>query len=101
MARSTADATRFTQAGPYASSKASAIAFSSPAPPNETPQQKVARLREAARRYKGGQESAWDKIVTRGRGVADFAHRFTALSLIGLTGEIQSYRRSQGVHGSS
>ncbi|OCK83355.1 hypothetical protein K432DRAFT_322477, partial [Lepidopterella palustris CBS 459.81] len=86
MARSASDATRFTATGPYAHSKpgtrASTFAFADPPPPNETPQQKVARLREAARRAKLGQISTFDKVVTRGRVWADAAHRFTAITLI-------------------
>lgn len=88
---STKDPTLFTQTGPHASAKpmpprGTTIPIGGPAPPNETPQQKVARLREAARRSKLAQESAFDKVVSRGRVVADYAHRFTTLSLIGFTG---------------
>ncbi|KAF2431264.1 hypothetical protein EJ08DRAFT_611127 [Tothia fuscella] len=87
---STKDPTLFTQTGPHASAKpmpprGTTIPIGGPAPPNETPQQKVARLREAARRSKIAQESTWDKVVMRGRVVADFAHRATTLSLIGFT----------------
>jgi len=91
MARSAADATRFTATGPYASSKpaprASTISLSSPAPAGETPQQKVARLKDAARRAKLDQVSGFDKVVARGRVWADRVHRVTALSLITLTGK--------------
>jgi hypothetical protein len=85
------DPTLFTSTGPYAAAKpapprATIIPIRGPAPPNETPQEKVARLREAARRAKIGNESTFDKVVARGRVVADFAHRFTTLSLIGFTG---------------
>lgn len=84
------DATRFTATGPCAHSKpstrASVLDFADPPPPNETPQQKVARLREAARRAKLGQVSRFDKVVAKGRVVADTAHRFTAITLIAATG---------------
>ncbi|OCL13000.1 hypothetical protein AOQ84DRAFT_372576 [Glonium stellatum] len=84
------DATRFTATGPCAhskpSSRASILAFADPPPPDETPQQKVARLREAARRAKLGQVSRFDKVVAKGRVVADTAHRFTAITLIAATG---------------
>ncbi|KAF2834772.1 hypothetical protein M501DRAFT_943629 [Patellaria atrata CBS 101060] len=88
MARSAMDATRFTATGPYASSK-----FNSPirppassSVPGETPQQKVARLRENARRAKLAKESTFDRIVARGRVWADRAHRVTAITLIAATG---------------
>ena len=90
MARSAMDATRFTATGPCAHSKpstrASVLAFADPPPPNETPQQKVTRLREAARRAKLEQVSRFDKVVAKGRVVADTAHRFTAITLIAATG---------------
>ncbi|EON65319.1 hypothetical protein W97_04557 [Coniosporium apollinis CBS 100218] len=91
MPRSAADATRFTATGPYAygkpTSRASTIALNSaPAPLNETPQQKVLRLRDAARKARGGQTSTFDRVVTVGRSVADRVHRFTAMTLIGFTG---------------
>ncbi|KAI5782634.1 hypothetical protein EDC01DRAFT_664348 [Geopyxis carbonaria] len=72
MPRSVADATRFTPTGPHAS---------------ETPQQRVARLRSAAREAKATREAGtlMDRIVERGRYVADKAHRITALTLIGAT----------------
>lgn len=98
MARSPSDATRFTATGPYASSPpsfASAAPSAAPftgrqidfgsAPANETPQQKIARLRSAAQAARRGKESTFDTTVRIGRKVADRAHRFTALGLIGLT----------------
>lgn len=96
MARSPSDATRFTATGPYAASGSSftpnastaqgtQISFGSPAPSNETPQQKIARLRAAAAAAKRGQESQFDQVVRIGRRWADRAHRFTAIGLIGLT----------------
>lgn len=92
MPRSASDATRFTATGPYATAKPSArIASSIPlgnAPQGETPQQKIARLRAAAAQARAGQETRFDRVVRVGRVWADRAHRFTALSLIGLTGEI-------------
>ncbi len=88
MPRSATDATRFTATGPYAYSKtnASTIQLSQPPPSNETPAQKVIRLRAAAQRAKLGQETTWDRVVERGKVWADRAHRVTALSLVGLTG---------------
>ncbi|KAG8626257.1 hypothetical protein KVT40_005202 [Elsinoe batatas] len=89
MPRSASDATRFTATGPYATSKpssvASSISIGPSAPQNETPQQKIARLRAAAAAAKRGQESSFDKLVRVGRVWADRAHRTTAWGLIGLT----------------
>lgn len=98
MARSPSDATRFTATGPYASSspngsqftpsqptQGSQISFGAAAPENETPQQKIARLRTAAANAKRSKEPQTDKMIRIGRAFADRAHRFTALSLIGLT----------------
>ncbi|KAI9820170.1 MAG: hypothetical protein M1827_005792 [Pycnora praestabilis] len=87
MSRSAADATRFTATGPHAHSKSS-IPGSSPSSPQnrETPQEKVIRLRNAARQARLEKVSTFDKIVVRGRVIADKAHRFTALSLIAATG---------------
>ena len=114
MPRSTADATRFTATGPYISTKPSSNAtsnttsfssnpntaqpygaeaspaatrlqFGASAPPGETPQQKIARLRAAAALAKRGKESQFDKTVRIGRIWADRAHRVTAFSLVGLT----------------
>ena len=82
-----ADPTLFTSTTPHASAKPSTVKIGGKAPLNETPQQKVARLREAARKAKQRQESSFDKVVTRGRVWADRAHRFTTLSLIGFTGK--------------
>ncbi|KXT00216.1 hypothetical protein AC578_7001 [Pseudocercospora eumusae] len=99
MPRSPSDATRFTSTGPYVSTKPSSstsftssnsatigtqIKFGS-APPGETPQQKVRRLRAAAALARHGKETKFDKAVRIGRVWADRAHRVTALSLIGLT----------------
>ena len=55
-------------------------------PLSETAAQKVARLRAAHAMQKEAQISTWDRVVVRGRVIADAAHRFTALGLIGLTG---------------
>jgi Cytochrome oxidase c assembly len=91
MPRSAADATRFTATMPHAHSKsphisASPRTTSSPNRPKETPQEKVARLKAAARRAKAGNISTFDRIVVRGRVWADRAHRIVTLSLVGLTG---------------
>ena len=101
MPRSPSDATRFTATGPYASSspnipsgqqppssqptRGSQISFGAPAPENETPQQKIARLRAAAAQSRQSREPGVDKMIRIGRSVADRAHRITAISLIGLT----------------
>ncbi|KAK3116384.1 hypothetical protein LTR53_003304 [Teratosphaeriaceae sp. CCFEE 6253] len=100
MARSPSDATRFTATGPYAASSPS-FASSAPrpggatpfgtqidfgtAPANETPQQKIQRLRAAASLAKRGTESTFDVAVRVGRVWADRTHRVTAGALIGLT----------------
>lgn len=89
MSRSPAsDPTLFTSSTPHASSKQSAthINLNSKVPPNETPHEKVARLREAARRAKLAQQSPWERVIANGRVWADRLHRATASSLIGLTG---------------
>ena len=101
MARSRNDATRFTSTGPSVFAKnhqgtpsfnSAAPAAPSPsqinfgsAPSNETPQQKIARLRAAAAASKRGSESSFDKTVRVGRIWADRLHRVTALALIGGT----------------
>ena len=79
----------FTPSGPHASqplSRGTRINIGGPAPPNETPAEKVSRLRDAARRAKGAKESKADRVIAVGRTWADRAHRFTAYSLIGFTG---------------
>lgn len=115
MPRSPSDATRFTATGPYVANKPTAngspTSFSSnpisapapnpsstaqtsqgtrlkigaSAPANETPQQKIARLRKAAALARQGTETSFDRTVRIGRVWADRAHRFTAIGLIGLT----------------
>lgn len=59
---------------------------SSPQKLVETPAQKVARLRAARFAAKYAEAPLWDRIVIRGRYVADKAHRITVYSLMGLTG---------------
>jgi hypothetical protein len=82
MPRSVADATRFTPTGPHAFTQASVASG------GETPQQRVARLREAARKAKTEKAagSAFDRILDRGRIWADRAHRVVAVGLMGATG---------------
>lgn len=53
----------------------------------ETPAQKVARLRAERFAAKYAEAPLWDRIVIRGRYVADKAHRITVYSLMGLTGK--------------
>lgn len=60
---------------------------SSPQKLAETPAQKVARLRAARFAAKYAEAPLWDRIVIRGRYVADKAHRITVYSLMGLTGK--------------
>lgn len=57
-----------------------------PSADGETPAQKVARLRAAARAQREAQYSRSDRVLARGRIWADVAHRFTTYGLIGLTG---------------
>lgn len=59
-----------------------------PGPVGETPQQRVARLKAAAAKAKSAQVSQFDKWVLVGRRWADRAHRFTAFTLIGVTGTL-------------
>ncbi|QDS75587.1 hypothetical protein FKW77_006221 [Venturia effusa] len=83
------DPTLFTATSPVATAKPTPkntrIAIGGPAPPGETPLQKVARLREAARKAKAANESPAERLIEKGRLWADRAHRFTTLSLIGFT----------------
>ena len=82
--RTVADATRFTPSGPHAFTAAAAAAPGG----GESPQQRVARLRDAARRAKAERDAGtlMDRVVERGRTWADRAHRITAVGLIGATG---------------
>ncbi|RPB09680.1 hypothetical protein P167DRAFT_547803 [Morchella conica CCBAS932] len=82
--RSVADATRFTATGPHAFTRAPPTSGSSGGG-GETPQQRVARLREAANRAKMDQVGMFDRIVDRGRVWADRAHKVVAIGLIGAT----------------
>jgi hypothetical protein len=84
--RSVADATRFTATGPHAFTRAPPSSGS--ASGGETPQQRVARLREAANRAKMDQVGTFDRIVDRGRIWADRAHKVVAIGLIGATGAL-------------
>ena len=90
MSKHVRDATRFTATGVWAHTKpggrATTLQFADPAPKNETPQQKVKRLREAANRAKMAQVTKWDWAYLYGRMAADAAHRFTVYGLIFATG---------------
>lgn len=58
-----------------------------PPPPNETPQEKVARLRAAHRAKVAAQTSSpIDRLIASGRVIADQAHRATAYGLILFSG---------------
>ncbi|KAL8798129.1 MAG: hypothetical protein Q9200_007821, partial [Gallowayella weberi] len=66
------------------------IPRSSPPPPQgppnqETPRQKVDRIRALRAAAKANQFTLWDRIVTRGRRVADAAHMITVYFLVGMT----------------
>lgn len=96
--RSAASATRFTATTPHASSKLGSAAAS----PNsrfkpgsavggnvsgvETPEQRVARLRAAHEAAKNAKTSRFDQILAKSRPFFDSAHKFTVISLVGLTG---------------
>ncbi|KAF2473506.1 uncharacterized protein BDR25DRAFT_257999 [Lindgomyces ingoldianus] len=88
--KSAKDATRFTSTGVWAHTKpggrSTTLQFADPAPKNETPQQKVKRLREAANRAKMAQVTKWDMAYFYGRMAADAAHRFTVYGIIFATG---------------
>ena len=101
MPRSATEATRFTSTGPHAQAYSSASPTStsssvpprgttvdyptSAPPPNETPQQKVARLREAARLAKASSEPPLERWIASGRSVADRLHKGTVIGLISLS----------------
>jgi hypothetical protein len=92
MVRSTTDSTRFTATGVWAHTKpgksvrSTTLDFADPAPPNETPHQKVKRLREAANRAKLAQITKWDWAYLYGRMAADMAHKGTVYGIIFATG---------------
>jgi hypothetical protein len=90
MSKAAKEATRFTATGVWAHTRpggrATTLQFADPAPKNETPQQKVKRLREAANRAKMAQVTRWDYMYLYGRMAADAAHRFTVYGLIFATG---------------
>ncbi|KAL1986800.1 hypothetical protein VTN96DRAFT_5453 [Rasamsonia emersonii] len=105
MSRSAADATRFTATGPYVSSKTatpSAIPYrlppgsklSKPAASSgsnqqqeETPRQKVERLRAQARAARLAQStSRVDRMIEIGRNVANKAHKAMIYTLIAASG---------------
>jgi hypothetical protein len=91
MSKSPKESTRFTATGVWAHTRpggrATTLQFADPAPKNETPQQKVKRLREAANRAKMAQVTNWDYMYLYGRMAADAAHRFTVYGLIFATGK--------------
>ena len=97
MSKHVKDATRFTATGVWAHTRpggrATTLQFADPAPKNETPQQKVKRLREAANRAKMAQVTRWDYAYLYGRMAADAAHRFTVYGLIFATGMLSTPSR--------
>lgn len=89
MSKYTKDSTRFTATGVWAHTKpgrATTLPTAEPAPKNETPAQKVKRLREAANRAKMAQVTRWDYAYLYGRMAADAAHRLTVYGIIFATG---------------
>ncbi|KAF1959817.1 hypothetical protein CC80DRAFT_489898 [Byssothecium circinans] len=90
MSKTPKDSTRFTATGVWAHTKpggrATTLQFAEPAPKNETPQQKVKRLREAANRAKMAQVTKWDYVYLYGRMAADAAHRATVYGIVFATG---------------
>jgi hypothetical protein len=90
MSKSPKESTRFTPTGVWAHTRpggrATTLQFADPAPKNETPQQKVKRLREAVNRAKLAQVTKWDYMYLYGRMTADAVHRFTVYGLIFATG---------------
>ncbi|MCJ1310792.1 hypothetical protein MMC25_004459 [Agyrium rufum] len=85
---------------PSSSSSSSSFSHNPPPPPpsspgsrgnnasgaaTETPAQKVARLRAEHARQRIPKLSAWEKVVLKGRSIADAAHFFVAVSLMGIT----------------
>lgn len=105
MSRSAADATRFTATGPYASSKPSAAPYKLPGflansdskPQNngsggnrqETPKEKVERLRAQARAARIAQStSRLDTLVDFGRRFANKAHKGMVYTLITASGTL-------------
>ncbi|KAK6539945.1 hypothetical protein TWF694_008779 [Orbilia ellipsospora] len=87
-ARSVADGARFVQ---NVKNRADATRFAQNvrSPPansvGESPQQRVARLREAARRERMNQVTTFDKIVHHGRRWADNVHRATVFTIMGFS----------------
>lgn len=108
MSRSAADATRFTATGPYANARPHGPAYKLPsfmknttaqstpggAPgqhpgpgQEETPRQKVERLRAQARAARVAQGSSRvDRVIDVGREVANRAHKVMVYSLIAASG---------------
>ncbi|KAJ9231198.1 hypothetical protein DTO207G8_2859 [Paecilomyces variotii] len=106
MSRSAADATRFTATGPYVSSKAattsatpyklpgfmakkqgSGPSSSGPGGKEETPKQKVERLRAEARAARiAASTSRVDTFIEKGRGIANRAHKAMIYTLIAASG---------------
>ena len=88
MSKSAKDSTRFTATGVWAHTQPgrSLPLNTGPVPKNETPQQKVKRLREAANRAKMAQVTRWDVAYFYGRAATDFIHRATVYGIIFATG---------------
>jgi hypothetical protein len=99
MAKSTGESTRFTATGAWAHTKpggrSTTLQFADPAPKNETPMQRVKRLREAANRAKMAQVTKWDVAYLYGRMAADFAHRTAVYGIVFATGMAAPMDRAQ------
>ncbi|KAF2712208.1 hypothetical protein K504DRAFT_400815 [Pleomassaria siparia CBS 279.74] len=83
------DATKFTATGVWAHTKpgrATTLPTVEPAPRNETPAQKVKRLRERKNQAVMAQVTKWDYLYLYGRNAADVAHRLTVYGIIFATG---------------
>ena len=109
MSRTAIDATRFTATGPYAYSKSSTSTNASSRWPGskvrssqtsqsatggeqqETPKQKVERLRAQARAARFAKSSPFDRLLQKGRLWADRAHRVAVFSLIAASGMFNLY----------
>lgn len=108
MSRSAADATRFTATGPYVSSKASATPYklpgfmakkqsagpssSGPGGKDETPKQRVERLRAEARAARlAASTSRVDTIIEKGRNIANRVHKVVIYGLIAASGTSRSF----------
>lgn len=90
MPKSATDATRFTSTTPQASAKSLPSTHpqkttTKPGPPGETTAQKIRRLKDARDSARNAQVPVIDRMLVKGRVVADWAHKITAMTLITAT----------------